>query len=361
MAVKNKSNNMLSILLICIATFIILFIIGSMLIVKNVYDVNFQRNDKPDPKFAGYISYSDVEQYKRTEVEFESGKNTLKGYIYGEDNVNDNDKGLVVIVHGLGEGAESYLSETLYFADNGWRVFAFDCTGSYESEGESTVGLPQSAIDLAATLEYIKSNNTLNELPIMLYGHSWGGYAVTAILNYNYDIKAVASISGFNSPKELLLEQTKDMMGIIGYIVSPFDIYQNLLFGEKAKVSAVDGINGKDTAVMIIHGVNDDAIAYNGASIISHKDEITNPNVIYKTYSNENHNGHNDLYLSDAAIKYINEKNAEYKELFDNYNGKIPDDIRAEYYAGVDKFQTSELDVNFMNEINLFFENHIKN
>lgn len=68
-------------------------------------------------------------------------------------------------------------------------------------------------IDLDAALTYIKSNNRLINLPIMLYGHSWGGYAVTAILNGNHDISAVASISGFNSPSEFLLEQADNMMG----------------------------------------------------------------------------------------------------------------------------------------------------
>lgn len=114
-------------------------------------------------------------------------------------------------------------------------------------------------IDLDAALTYIKSNDTLTNLPILLYGHSWGGYAVTAILNDNDDITAVASLS--------------------------------------ARTTAVDGINRTDTAVMIIHGDEDEAISYVGASIIAHQDEITNPNVINKTYSTENHNGHNNLFL----------------------------------------------------------------
>jgi len=44
-----------------------------------------------------------------------------------------------------------------------------------------------------------------------------------------------------------------------------------------------------------------------------------------------------------------------------SYNENIPNDIKAEYYEGVDKFQTSELDVDFMNEINRFFEDRLSN
>lgn len=351
--IKKKTRNRT---LISLAAFILLFSIGSMIFIKIVYDKQFTRKDKSE--FTGYLSYSDVDGYDRTVVEFESDKNTLKGYLYGEKN----EKGLVVIAHGLGYGAENYLAETLYFVDEGWRVLSYDCTGTHESEGKSTVGFPQSVIDLDAALTYVKSSNTLKDLPIMLYGHSWGGYAVTAILNYDYDITAVASISGFDSPMELLLEGAKSMMGVFAYVEYPFEwAYQTMLFGSTARITAVDGINSTDTAVMIIHGDKDKEISYNGASIIADRGKITNPNVIYKTCSVENHNGHNNLFESNAASEYMKEKNVEYQELFDKYNKNIPNDIKAKYYEGVDKTRTSELDVDFMNEINRFFEGNLSN
>ncbi|WP_342431617.1 alpha/beta fold hydrolase [Neobacillus sp. FSL H8-0543] len=342
--------------LIVLAIFILLFSILSMFVVKVIYDGQFQRYDKPE--VSGYLQYSNVDGYDRTTVEFESKENTLTGYLYGEGN----EKGVVVIAHGLGEGAENYLAETMYFVDNGWRVFSFDGTGSHESEGEGTIGLPQSVIDLDAALTYIKSNNRLINLPIMLYGHSWGGYAVTAILNGNHDISAVASISGFNSPSEFLLEQADNMMGFFSYVEYPFLwIYQNMLFGRTARMTAVDGINNTDTAVLIIHGDKDESISYDGSSIIAHKGDITNHLAKTKTISEENHNGHNNLFVSDAASKYINKKNEEYKVLFERYNENIPKDIKAEFYEGVDKFKTSELDVEFMREINRFFEGSLSN
>ena len=147
----------------------------------------------------------------------------------------------------------------------------------------------------------------------------------------------------------------------MAYIEYPFLwAYQSILFGSTARLTAVDGINRTNTPVMIIHGSGDEDILYNGASIISHRSLITNPDVIYKTCSTENHNGHNDLFMSDAAIQYKNEKNQEYKVLFEKYDGNIPEDVKAAYYAGVDRFQTSERDVNFMNEINGFFEKQLQ-
>jgi dienelactone hydrolase len=69
-------------------------------------------------------------------------------------------------------------------------------------------------LDLNSALNYIESDSTLNDLPIMLYGHRWGGYAVAAVLNYGHDIAATASIAGFNAPMEILFEQAKKMMGV---------------------------------------------------------------------------------------------------------------------------------------------------
>ena len=334
-----------------VAVIVVLFSVCSIIVVKATYDKQFGRADKP--KFSGYLTYGDVDGYGRRVVRFRSGDNTLVGYVYGEHN----DKGLVVIAHGLGGGAESYMAETLYFVDNGWRVFSFDCTGSYESEGKGAKGLPQSVVDLNSALGYIESDSALKDLPVMLYGHSWGGYAVAAVLSYGHDVAAAASIAGFNAPMEILFERAERMMGSIAHVEYPFLwAYQTMLFGRAARLTAVDGINSADTAVMIIHGDKDTTVSYDRASIIAHRGEITSPNVVYKTCATENHNGHRNLFRSEAAAEYSERKNQVYREPYDRYNGSIPDDELADYYADVDKALASELDTDFMDEINRFFE-----
>lgn len=40
-----------------------------------------------------------------------------------------NQKGLIVISHGMGGGAEGYMAETLYFVNHGYQVFGYDNTG----------------------------------------------------------------------------------------------------------------------------------------------------------------------------------------------------------------------------------------
>ena len=194
----------------------------------------------------------------------------------------------------------------------------------------------------------------------MLFGHSWGGYAVAAVLNYSHPVAAVASISGFNSPNDLLWEQARSQLGVFGYFEYPFlALYQSWLFGKDAGLSAVNGINQSGIPVMIIHGTGDEDISYTGASIISHQADITDPNVEYVTCSKEGQNGHKSLYRSEAAVKYINQINQEYRAITEQYGGNIPDDVKAQFYASLDKFQTSELDASFMDNINRFFESQL--
>ncbi len=346
-----KNWKPIRIALVVLLVLVVVFSTGSMIFVKGFYDKNFPRFT--EPKFSGYIRYPDVAGYARTVVKFKSGTNTLTGYVYGEKN----QKGLVVISHGQGYGAEDYLPQTLYFVDHGWRVFAFDNTGTYESEGKNAVGLSQSASDLDAALTYIEGNPAFHGLPVMLFGHSWGGYAVAAVLNYDHPIQAVVSVSGYNTPMGPITEQLKNELGFFGYLEFPYGwLYQTLLFGQIAHLKAVDGINRSNIPVMIIHGTADRDIYYTGASLIAARGKITNPNVIYITASAENRNDHRNLFKSDAALAYIQEKNQEYQPIFDRYNGNVPDDVKAQYYAGIDKSLTSQLDADFMNAINSFFE-----
>lgn len=156
-------------------------------------------NRSEQKKYSEYMRWVDFEDFARETVTFASGEETLTGYIYGKENTS---KGLVVISHGLGGYSEGYISETKYFVDNGFMVFAYDNTGSGASTGDSCIGLVQSVIDLDNALTYVEQNPLFKGIPICLYGHSWGGFATTAILNYDHDIIAVASLAGYNDSLE---------------------------------------------------------------------------------------------------------------------------------------------------------------
>lgn len=352
----NKRQKILRKILIALGIVFVLFSIASFVIVKMNFDDIFCRTELP--KYSAYLCYEDVkDEYERELLNFTSGENQLQGYLYGADNT----KGLVVISHGLGGGAESYMTETIYFVEHGYQVFGYDNTGCYMSEGENSVGMAQSVIDLDAALTFIESEERFADLPVLLYGHSWGGYAVTAIFNYDHNIAAAVSVAGFNDPMTMIHEWARNMMGAFAYVEYPYIyIYQKAIFGETFDMTAVDGINNTDTPVLLIHGSEDQVISIDGAATMAQRDEITNPNVQYKICDKERQNDHNRLFLDINAIKYIDEQNEAYAEVYEQYEGEIPEEIRAEFYTQVDKDKVNVLDEEFMQDVLTFYEGAIK-
>lgn len=263
--------------------------------------------------------------YPRSAVYFMSAQNELSGYLYGEDNSN----GLVVVSHGRGASAEAYFREISYFVDHGWLVFAYNNTGTHLSEGDSTKGLSQSLLDLQAALDYLAEDTQLSKLPIVLYGHSWGGYAVTSILNYDYPISAVVSVAGFDTPQKAIYDYAVCKAKFFGAIGFPFFwSYHCFVFGENSNISATDGINHTETPVMIIHGTEDKTLRYDVSSIISCQEKIKNPKVIYITREQENQNGHTNLILAVDADK--NRMETIDEELFFRINQFYEQAIRSD-------------------------------
>jgi uncharacterized protein len=341
-----------------IVGFILLFSIISMVIVMFIYNGQFPRYDRPDTTVTVGLRYEDLEaQYPRSLVSFKSGNNRLQGYVYGLDQ----EQGLVVVAHGIGGGADSYLPQITYFVDQGWRVFAYDATGSFDSEGKTTKGFPQALIDLDAALTYIKTQDGFVSLPILLFGHSWGGYAVANLLHYDHEISGVATVSGANSPMEMIIEQGRSMMGGFINIQYPYLwLYQRILFGETASLNAVDAINGSDVPVLIIHGTEDEFVAYEGSSIISNLNAITNPNVRTISLSEPGRSGHNNLFRSVNSMDYIDEINIEYRKLYDSYEHNIPYEVKQDFYSEIDRALAQDINRGLMDEIQAFFLESIK-
>lgn len=89
------------------------------------------------------VRYADVAaDYPRQTVTFSSGSAQLTGWLYPAEDA----AALVVIAHGLGADAETYLPETMHFVDSGYSVLTYDAHGSRAAGGSGTRGLAQSAL-----------------------------------------------------------------------------------------------------------------------------------------------------------------------------------------------------------------------
>lgn len=339
---KLSKKRLILLIISIILALLIIVSAGAVYFIKLIFEQNFGRADISMPAY----SYEQTIGYSRSTVSFKSGENNLIGYIYGEEN----DKALVVIAHGIGSNADQYINTAIYLSGKGFRVLTYNATGSYESEGDGTIGLAQSQKDLDAALTYVESEDSLNTLPILLYGHSWGGYAVTAVLNKEHDVKGVVSLSGYENPFEMLVEEGKRQVGDMVDIVRPYLwIYNTMLFGSDANLSAVMGINKSDIPVLIVHGTNDEVVGYDTASIISKKDKITNPSVEYLVFDDPKHSGHNNIVSSGDKSNEAQKFSNEYLLLYNDYDGEIPQEMLEEwkdsYYDAVEnKFNPEYID-----------------
>ena len=335
----------------------VLVLFAAALIVTHlIMRANFGRGEYKSYPVPEYLYNHYQAAYPRRNVSFYSGKNRLQGYIFGEENT----KGLVVFAHGINSGHESYIQEILWMVDRGWRVFAYDATGSCTSEGIGTTGLVQSALDLHAALTYVESDETLKDLPKCLMGHSWGGYAVAAGLYFDHKVKASASIAGYSDGIQMMMRFAGATMGKATALLRPFAYLEHIiLFGKYAGLTAVDGINRSNVPVMLVHGTGDELVRYDITGIVAHKDEITNPNVIIYPMSDARQDGHTSIFHNEKSVAEIARVNASLAELQQKYGDNIPKEERQRILDGADLDLYNLPNDKLLEDINAFFEKAI--
>ena len=299
---------------------VVLVFVLMFLVVKKIIDNIFKRVERPN--YSSLLQFKDVKkEYPQELLRFQSGKTCYK------------------------------------VLNQGYQVFAYDNTGYHLSEGKNCVGLPQAVEDLDAALSFVEQEPRFEGLPVYLFGHSWGGYAVGAVLNFNHKVKAVVSVSGFNNPNKMIVEWAKRMAGVWAYLAIPFLVlHQRLSFGKKMDIMAVNGINKADVPVLLVHGSKDTTVRLDGSATFSLKEEITNQKVQYILWDKEQQNGHLDVLYQAGAKAYGLQISKEYSELLKKTKNKLTEEDKAEFFANVDKKRSSAPNEELMKKIVEFYE-----
>lgn len=168
---------------------------------------------------------------------------------------------VLVLAHGLCGGHRFYLDLCDFFASHGFLVFAYDATANGESEGRAVGGFPQGVADLDHALRYVKAQERCRNLPIALFGHSWGGYAVGSVLEFQPDVQAVISVSGFDSSAVMLAQAAREHLGkLTDWLVPPLILRERRQWGRYASASAMKGFAKSGARVMIIHSDDDETV-----------------------------------------------------------------------------------------------------
>ena len=346
-----KLKKIAKIILIVLGVILILIIIAALILPKplamSVYNDNFGVRFTTYEPLAWELE--DFEGLMRDKHTFESDKGqVLTGYKYYRNNTEV--KGLVVIAHGFGGGGHrSYMNIADYFASNGYVVFAYDATGNDESEGEAVGGLPQGIIDLDYALRFIKSSPEFAGLPIVLWGHSWGGYSVGSVMKLHPDVKAAVIVAGFNESLDMLETEGRNIAGdAIDFVLPYFEEYEKETFGKYASMSILESLVETEASVMIIHSADDDMIPIEMSYDRYYEKYADNESFTFIRFEDR---GHNYVFCSEARRKYIEEYNIV-AEAYSESVGEMTEEMRAAYYEeNFDKHKGYELDSELMSQM----------
>lgn len=287
-----------------VLSIIVLLTIVCWEIVVSLYNENFDvRTESYEPLM---LHVEDFDGLERTKYEFPSNKGQmLTGYMYSS---GEEQHGIVVIAHGFGGGGHnSYMDCANYFAQHGYYVFAYDATGNDESEGSGVGGVPQGVIDLDRAISFVEESGNFPELPIVLFGHSWGGYSVCSVLNYHPEVKAVIECSGCNRSSDLFEAGGKRQAGNVIYAMMPFvKLHERIKYGKYASRTAMDGFEASDAAVMAVHSADDNTVPIEYGYDKFYEKYGEDPRFTFIRFEDR---GHNYVY-NDRT--YIDEFNADF-------------------------------------------------
>ena len=96
-----------------------------------MYAFSFPKVSRPDYTITpGLVNYEEIKHIlPRKEIKYESNKATLNGYYYE----NKNSDYMIVVSHGMQDGADSLLAVCKFFYDSGYNVFSYDNSGCFDS------------------------------------------------------------------------------------------------------------------------------------------------------------------------------------------------------------------------------------
>lgn len=315
-----------------------------------IYEGIFARRHKTKKYLEFKLSDYEGLTVERSDF-YEKKKTKIAGYKYSKQTAEPK-KGVVVVSHGIGHGGHnSYMPFVDFFASQGYYVFTYDVRGNDNSEGRTVKGLPQGVISLDAALKHLKKLPEYQNLPIMLFGHSWGAFSVGNVLNLHPDVSAAVMVAGFNESEDMMHNYSGKVFGTFADgLMTYVEIYEDIKFGKKTtKLSTIDGIKKTDALVMVVHSRDDKVVPKEYGYDKYLKEFEGDERVSFVLYENK---GHSRLYFSDDAWEYQKKFDEECQAYLKAHKKRNSKKNRIEYLkTHLDKKKFFEPDPDLMEKI----------
>lgn len=304
----------ITLIILCLL-FIIYFLFALFITININKVITGQRGKDPDnPCYLQYKDYQDVLNREQYEMTFNKAK--IRGYIYTDKRINKF-KGFIILSHGFFGTHIQYLLDISLLAKNGYKVLAYDQYGNGLSEGKNQKSLATGIYLLDKIITDVEQKKLNKNLPLILYGHSWGGYSVIGALKNHPEIYKCVSRSGIVSPlkatSNLFKIRNPKLYKFVGFLIS-FCSY--LIYGFKGSLKSTSGLKkNHKTKTLIIYADNDNMVnKENSLAYYYLKHPQDNVEVFITKLGK-----HNSILL-EAGQENYHKKLKEYKELLKKNN-----------------------------------------
>ena len=286
--------------LVCIlGALLLLFLLVCLLIAllnKKLFGVRGKDPDNPC-----YLHIEDYPELKREDYETQCEGKAIRGYVYSLKE-EANPKGFIVLAHGFFGSHVQYLVDIDFLCKQGYRVLAFDQYGVGMSDGESQVSLAHGILCLNEVIKDVEKRNLQGDLPILLYGHSWGAYCCAGALKDHPEISKAVLRSGPTSPERAAFDLIWLNAKPLGVLLAPFFPLASLLvLGKKKLVNVTSSLEkNQTTQCLLLQAKNDKMVAYSH-SLASYF--LKHPQSNVSVFLTEE-GGHNTIITEEGTANY---------------------------------------------------------
>lgn len=173
---------------------------------------------------------------------------------------------VVVAVHGWGANASTLSPIVDPLVREGIAVMLFDAASHGDSSSETFSSLPRFAEDLAAVLDTLREVPAIDCRRIALLGHSVGAAAVLLHSARHGGVRAIASLSAFANPKEVMerwLQQHRIPRRWIGTAI--LELVQDVIGERFDHIAPEHHLTDIDCPVLLVHGAQDQTVPLSDA------------------------------------------------------------------------------------------------
>ena len=272
--------------------------------VRKIYKRRYNGN-----RSVKYFTAEDFSGLLAEPVSFQSGAETLRGYLYRRENASgceaasdgsaqENSGTLIIFSHGFGAGHTSYTTELDRFAREGFWVLGFDNTGCMESGGSMLGGFDRGVSDLLAAYRFAEEDARLKNMKKVFVGHSWGAFSVMNAFPLAEDAVCAVAMCGFDSGADVLAQNIFGRFAPLRAVASlTIGIRSRALLGIRHSYRSSRSLQSVRKPVYLLYGRRDATVRFrwNGRKII--RALSGSPYVRADVFDEKGHN----VYLTQEA------------------------------------------------------------